>query len=337
MRLRALLLTYPLAVASFYKRLADTFGLRFVLVVFAIYGLSQGIGESFAFYAMKYLFTDDPPEGFGRTAAAYQAFDGLSMFPWSCKALYGLISDTLPIGGWHRTPYIKLAGVLCLASFASLAATGPAGTPLLATLLMLLANLSMATPDVMLDAVVAGHCRTHPAMASDLQVLCWSSLGLCQMVGSAVKGSILHATGVRALFAVCAATGVAVYVPAALGWLGERRAAPGAAAARQRGLRACADVLWPAQTDPSTPLFRLALVITGCALTQGAIGVATTHAPIYVMPACGAAVCVVVVGSCWWFERRVSPTLAKASMYIFLDAAVQPHTLVIYKWSAAAA
>ena len=30
--------------------------------------------------------------------------------------------------------------------------------------------------------------------------------------------------------------------------------------------------------------------------------------------------------------RRVSPTLAKASMYIFLDAAVQPHSLVIYKW-----
>ena len=31
-------------------------------------------------------------------------------------------------------------------------------------------------------------------------------------------------------------------------------------------------------------------------------------------------------------RRRVSPTLAKASMYIFLDAAVQPHSLVIYKW-----
>ena len=165
-----MLLTYPLAIAAFYRRLVAAFGGRFVLMVFAIYGLSQGIGQSFAYYAQKYLFTDDVPEGFGRTAAAYQAYDGLSMFPWSCKALYGLVSDTVPIGGRNRTPYVEIAGVLSLAAFAGLAATGPAGTPLIACLLMLVANLSMAVPDVMLDAVVAGHCRTHPKLASDLQV-----------------------------------------------------------------------------------------------------------------------------------------------------------------------
>ena len=165
-----MLLTYPLAIAAFYRRLVAAFGGRFVLMVFAIYGLSQGIGQSFAYYAQKYLFTDDVPKGFGRTAAAYQAYDGLSMFPWSCKALYGLVSDTVPIGGRSRTPYVEIAGVLSLAAFAGLAATGPAGTPLIACLLMLVANLSMAVPDVMLDAVVAGHCRTHPKLASDLQV-----------------------------------------------------------------------------------------------------------------------------------------------------------------------
>ena len=165
-----MLLTYPLAIAAFYRRLVGAFGGRFVLVVFAIYGLSQGIGQSFAYYAQKYLFTDDVPEGFGRTAAAYQAYDGLSIFPWSCKALYGLVLDTVPIGGRSRTPYVEIAGVLSLAAFAGLAATGPAGTPLIACLLMLIANLSMAVPDVMLDAVVAGHCRTHPKLASDLQV-----------------------------------------------------------------------------------------------------------------------------------------------------------------------
>ncbi len=150
-RLRALLLTYPLATVDFYRRLVAAFGGRFVLMVFAIYGLSQGIGQSFAYYAQKYLFTDDAPDGFGRTAADYQAYDGLSMFPWSCKALYGLVSDTVPIGGRNRTPYVKIAGVLCLAAFTGLAATGPAGTPLLACLLMLIANLSMAVPDGMLD------------------------------------------------------------------------------------------------------------------------------------------------------------------------------------------
>ena len=41
-----------------------------------------------------------------------------------------------------------------------------------------------------------------------------------------------------------------------------------------------AGVLRPARADASTALFRLALVVTACALTQGAIGVATTAAPV---------------------------------------------------------
>ena len=132
-RLVAALLTYPRAVAAFYSRLAAAFGVRFVLMVVCIYGLAQGVAETaFSLFAVKYLFTDDPPLGFGVTAANFQAYDGLSMVPLSIKALYGLISDTLPIGGRHRTPYIKLAGVLSLAAFASLAVTGPAGTPIAA-------------------------------------------------------------------------------------------------------------------------------------------------------------------------------------------------------------
>ena len=66
------LLVHPRAVAAFYRRLAAVFGVRFVLIVFAIYGLSQGIGESLAFYATKYLFTDAPPDGFDATSASYQ-------------------------------------------------------------------------------------------------------------------------------------------------------------------------------------------------------------------------------------------------------------------------
>ena len=156
---------------------------------------------------------------------------------------------------------------------------------------------------------------THRAHAA--QVLCWSSLGIATMVGSAAKGSILSAAGVRALYGVCAATGAAVYGAASQGWLGDPPIAPAArhgvdAAARRRGVRGvlravCTDVICPARADASTPLFRLALVVTACALMQGAIGVATTAAPVYVMPACGAVICVVVVASCWSLERRALP------------------------------
>jgi hypothetical protein len=165
--------------------------------------------------------------------------------------------------------------------------------------------------------VITMHHAPCTRLAHAAQVLCWSSLGLATMAGSAAKGSILSAAGVRALYVVCAATGAAVYGAASQGWLGDPPIAPAArhgvdAAARRRGvvgvLRAvCTDVICPARADASTPLFRLALVVTACALTQGAISVATTAAPVYVMPACGAVICVVVVASCWSLERRALP------------------------------
>ena len=57
--------------------------------------------------------------------------------------------------------------------------------------------------------VITMHHAPCTRLAHAAQVLCWSSLGLATMAGSAAKGSILSAAGVRALYVVCAATGAA--------------------------------------------------------------------------------------------------------------------------------
>lgn len=65
------------------------------------------------------------------------------------------MSDTLPILGFHRGPYIFIAGALGTLAWMTLALNG---TPTVgvSAFLFLLANYSIASPDVIIDAAVTG-------------------------------------------------------------------------------------------------------------------------------------------------------------------------------------
>jgi len=67
------------------------------------------------------------------------------------------MSDTLPILGYRRGPYIFIAGALGTVAWATLAMT-KAPTVGLSAILFLLANYSIASPDVIIDAAVTGAC-----------------------------------------------------------------------------------------------------------------------------------------------------------------------------------
>jgi hypothetical protein len=56
--------------------------------------------------------------------AAAQVFVAIAQVPWSIKPIYGMASDFVPIFGYHRIPYICIAGVLSTTCFALLASLG---------------------------------------------------------------------------------------------------------------------------------------------------------------------------------------------------------------------
>lgn len=49
-----------------------------------------------------------------------QVFKSMSHLPWNIKPIYGLISDTVPILGYQRGPYIVIAGALGMIAYLSL-------------------------------------------------------------------------------------------------------------------------------------------------------------------------------------------------------------------------
>lgn len=49
-----------------------------------------------------------------------QVFKSVTHLPWNVKPIYGLVSDTLPILGFQRGPYIVIAGALGIVSYLTL-------------------------------------------------------------------------------------------------------------------------------------------------------------------------------------------------------------------------
>ena len=208
------------ALRAYLARLVDAFGFKYVAAVILTYGANQGIGGRFLFSAQEFFVLDS----LGLDSATYGQLYSFANIPWQLKSLFGLLSDTVPVNGRHRSPYMLLAG--CLGVIASTLLTfvpsEAMGYSFLA-LLLLMANVNFALPDVMIDATVAERAKLRPDRAADLQALCWGSLGMLQIPAAISKGYLMDAGGPRLLFGLAIVTASCVTVPPLLGWLKEKR------------------------------------------------------------------------------------------------------------------
>jgi len=173
---------------------------------------------------------------------------------------------------------------------------------------------------VCMDALLAEQSRAHPLFATDLQVLTMASKGIMSMVASLVKGVLMATYGVRLLFDVGMVVAFTVVPVAVMGWLQEQRAVD-SACTLDKALR---------RDHPGSPIFKLALVVSGLALVLALVAVSSSLA--WLGPTLGLFAAVFVGAACWHYEHEISAPLAKVSIYLFLQNALQPHLVVMFKW-----
>ena len=103
-------LVFPARVQIAYlRRLASAFSWRYVLAVISVYGLNQGVGEAFFYFAFDFLCADD----LRLSPARASELGGLAHGPWELKAIFGMLSDAFPIFGYKRAP-CKCSSSLCV-------------------------------------------------------------------------------------------------------------------------------------------------------------------------------------------------------------------------------
>ena len=235
-----------------------------------------------------------------------------------------MLSDTVSLNGLSRTPYIALAGGIGAVSLLCLAAITMTVVP--AVLFMFNVNLSVASPDVMIDAVVTENCKKHPAFASDLQSLCWGSFAVFSVLGFRTSGLMIHNVGPRGTFAVLIITSALVFLAAFRGYLGEAK----------KPHLLLKKMLCYFEANLQTfrehkKLFYLAIFVSFCALSLSITVMATTIWAVRVVVVLTVAT---AVSSSVYFSNRVSfPDVANVALFIFLRECLTPDLeTVMFYW-----
>ncbi|KAL3642006.1 hypothetical protein CASFOL_012821 [Castilleja foliolosa] len=170
---------------------ADNIAVAIVYFVQGVLGLSR--------LALNFYLKDD----LGLDPAETAVISGVSALPWLIKPLYGFISDSFPLFGYRRRPYLVVSGLLGALSWTLMATFVDSKYGV--TFCILLGSLSVAFSDVVVDSMVVERARGESqSMSGSLQSLCWGSSAFGGIISSYFSGSFVGAYGVRFVFGLTA-------------------------------------------------------------------------------------------------------------------------------------
>lgn len=135
-------------------------------------------------------------------------FSFIAGFPWTLKLIYGAVSDGLPIGGFHRKPYIILASLGSFLSWLGLSFAGEKTEWLYG--FVLLGNLGFAITDVVTDALIVEN--STEASAQFYQSLAWGWRSLGAVLGGFGGGWLAQNVPYRLIFLATASLPLATLV-----------------------------------------------------------------------------------------------------------------------------
>jgi hypothetical protein len=326
------MLSGPMSVWLYFKRMTDNFGFGYLCAVIFTYGLNQGTGNAFYNFATMFYFVDVLQVA----PARFAEFQGLAHVPWDIKAFFGMISDMWPICGYRLSPYIIMSAASGTIASSMLAFFPVPAVP--AAFCLLFINFGIAIPDVMIDGSIALRMKSHPAMASDLQTLCWMSVGMFGMMAALIQGPIIDNFGPQALYKMAILPIGAVVIPAVFGWLREERLPPGQ---RNPKCSVCAERL---RDEQQAPIFRMAIYLGFTALGLGLMSTFLTEEsnpwndviPAEMIKASVVLTSAVLIGVLIWCNLGKvgdgTGNLGKCAMYMYLRAATTPGASVMFYW-----
>jgi folate/biopterin transporter len=173
------------------KSTPELWGILTVYFVQGILGLAR--------LAVSFFLKDD----LGLNPAQMSALTGVAALPWVIKPILGFISDSLPIFGYHRRPYLILSGLLGSIVWIML------GTVVddlwSATVSLLLISLSVAISDVIVDSLVVERTRQESLKkAGSLQSLTWGTSTLGGLITAYISGWLLQHLSNKTIFVITA-------------------------------------------------------------------------------------------------------------------------------------
>lgn len=237
------------------------------------------------------------------TGDKYQSYGTVASTPWALKAALGLLSDTVPLFGYHKSSYILLVSIVGTAAFALLGFLQfSQSSAAIAAFLLLLGNLQMAAVDLLCEGKYAEMMVSKPKSGSSLVSYVWGLYMTGTFLGSLVAGPMADHFNPRYIFLVCLPFAAQVLIPIGLGWLPEERLPAGSRGFQSEKIRRHPD------------LCKLSIVMT---MGASAVGLSALLWSGSVQSGVSGIVALVL---CVLGVRWLPTMLGRANLYMFLSS-----------------
>lgn len=288
--------------------LAKTYSWRLLAAVCCathlLKGFAAGGGDSGLLGApMEFLF-----KAHGVGAGRMQIYMGVALSPWSLKPVLGLLSDSCPMFGYKKMPYIVLTSVLGISGAIALGLQGTEMAIMLVVFCLGLAFLQVATVDLLVEAKQSAEVQSSADLGPDFFMFTWVGINVGMIMAVLLAGPIIQYYGPEMCFLVALPFMALILLPTALNWIGEQQLPEAERWGR------CAMVFWQ---QPE-----MFLISLGMGVVIGVITIATFSAFLkdWLVFICIAASCT-LVGSVVCFLR---PAIAHPVLFWFLLTAIAP-------------
>lgn len=291
----------PCQLYSFVKGLHIEYR-GFIPLLGLTWGVATGFTIPMSALATRVYFADI----LRLDGATATRFATVRILPWTLRPVFGMLSDSLPLCGFHRSSYIVVACIVGLVAWTCLVFAPPVTAAVLPFLFM--GSLAISVPDVMVDATAAELSKGAASGAADLQSFAKGCMALGNLLACGLAGLVVCRAGPRAGFLASCLGPLCALVPALLGCLPEKRVPRG-----QRGL----DTSWLRQ---NASLASLALLVSAVsiALTTLQILVPGPIARAAVAVACGG----ILAERVYTTLSRIRRVLGKAALFMLLKASL---------------
>lgn len=195
------------------------FGFELLALLFVVQHLLKGFVLSLTSQAEPYLF-----RAYHVPAPQMQVYGGIASLPWAMKPILGLMSDCLPVWGYHKGPYMLMTTFLGSIALL-LIGVDPQNSMTVRGLVVCLfiMTLHISTCDLLSEARYAERIREVPKHGPALLTYVWFGMQVAGLVAVVASGFLIEHMGVRSPYLVSLLPAAAVFIPISLGFLQERQ------------------------------------------------------------------------------------------------------------------
>ena len=151
--------------------------------------------------------------------------------PWSMKPIIAICSDTFPVLGYRKRPYMVVTSILCIfglcASCFLPVSSIPVEVPVIG---LFLSNFGWMTSDILVEGLYSRRMAERPKSGPDLVVFVSIGQQLTFVISSVISGliidrmdGVLGLTGAQWNIATCLIPSVAILYPTIANYLGESK------------------------------------------------------------------------------------------------------------------